>query len=876
MTMHSNSGKAATYVSSQLLQRFSGSVHTGQGTVAAAPGADPIRRVLGAYHFVNSSGDIEYAIDITAKKMSMAYSIHWPEELNPLPSTNNCQPANIFLHFDDDDANTRDSASDIISSSVNTQSQWTYYHDDYYKKSLPLDRDDQEISNRIGKTDVINVDSFYNYNTSAGKTSAGQIYEDATANEGISENVLPNFYTLYSEHVWKDPRYRYPVVGLPKSLTEINGLGGSFSSDLREGFMHAIAGALPAENEIFQFEQYFKDFAIALRDISPAEVSPSSNLSMNYDTFIFDRHSLPLLSQEPAGGKMFPMHNNISFSTDRNATFADKLIEHKAERELLKYVSWRKENPIDLNLTRTIGRSVEQYTPTEFGTSEVSKNFSLISEKKTIIQSPEYRHSYNYPETDGTNLYRWAWTAPMDRQAAFFGEFGTDKVFIGNPVFGIGQNRADEESWIRAISGKRNHYYAVRGGPVRSFLKEMESENGRTPQQVFEGDEAYSESIFYTIEKFTYPSPDAPASNASPITTYYIPNSSQMDICNFIDTQVKYGKRYKYVVTSYDLVVSSVIQYSNGGASFPAGKTLCGPDLHPESRMPIFIDTFENQTVLRKSVIATLENVVVADYPPLPPEVKIVPYKDMGDKILINLNSSVGDVDLFPVIIDSSEEANIQMLKDSQGRIDEKLRFKSDDIPGSFWIYRTTEKPKSFQDFAGHKWAEVSTGQSATAAAANDMIEPNTDYYYTFRTRDSHGNLSNPSVVYFVRMNDTDDGPHFLDLSVFDMENSTSKDEEIKDVVKAMRRYVQILPALSQGLLNVEDSNIPLLPTRTLLDGTVETFESVDGVLGGITLGVADETLWNKSFKIRFTSKKTGRKVDLDIKFVTEHRVKQN
>ena len=875
MTMHSNSGKAATYVSSHLLQRFSGSVHTGQGTVAAAPGADPIRRVLGAYHFVNSSGDIEYAIDDPAKKMALTYSIHWPEEFNPLPSSyynyNNCQPANIFLHFDDNDVNTRDSASDIISSSVNTQSQWTYYHDDYYKKSLPLDRDDQEISNKIGKTDSINVASSYNSNTSGGKTSAGQIYEDATANDGISENVLPNFYTLYSEHVWKDPRYRYPVSGLPKSLTEINGLGGSFSSDLREGFMLAIAAALPAENEISQFEQYFKDFAIALRDISPAEVSPSSNLSMNYDTFIFDQHSLPLLSQEPAGGKMFPMHNNISFSTDRNATFADKLIEHKAERELLKYVSWRKENPIDLNLTRTIGRSVEQYTPTEFGTSEVSKNFSLISEKRTIIQSPNYHASYNYPETDGTNLYRWA-----SEKAGFFGEFGTDKVFIGNPVIGSGPNRADEESRIRAVPTQRNIYFSVRGGPVKSFLEEMESENGRTPQQVFEGDEAYSESIFYTIEKFTYPSPDAPASNASPITTYYIPNSSQMDICNFIDTQVKYGKRYKYVVTSYDLVVSSVIQYSNGGASFPAGETLCGPSSHQKSRMPIFIDTFENQTVLRKSVIATLENVVVADYPPLSPEVKIVPYRDMGDKILINLNSSVGDVDLFPVIIDSSEEANIQMLKDSQGRIDEKLRFKSDDIPGSFWIYRTTEKPKSFQDFAGHKWAEVSTGQSATAAATNDMIEPNTDYYYTFRTRDSHGNLSNPSAVYFVRMNDTNDGPHFLDLSVFDMENSTSKDEEIKDVVKAMRRYVQILPALSQGLLNVEDSDIPLVKTRTLPDDTVETFESVDGVLGGITLGVADETLWNKSFKIRFTSKKTGRKVDLDIKFVTEHRVKQS
>lgn len=862
MTMHSNPGKAATYASSQLLQRFSGSYLT-----------DPVRRVAGSYHFVNASDDIEFADFDVSKKLTEGGQIGWPD---PIEWNHNVPAANILLLFpqsdDQSDIDKRLAASNIINSRlVDTQNGYTY-RDDYYKKSLPLDRDDQEISNKIGKTDVINVDSFYNYNTSAGKTSAGQIYEDATANEGISENVLPNFYTLYAERVWGDPRSVTvnTVTGGPKSLTKINGLGGSFSSDLREGFTLAIAGALPAENEISQFEQYFKDFAIALRNISPAEVSPSSNLSMNYDTFIFDQHSLPLLSQEPAGGKMFPMHNNISFSTDRNATFADKLIEHGAERELLKYVSWRKENPIGLNLARTIGRSVEQYTPTEFGTSVVSKNFSLISEKRTIIQRPA--SAAGLPNTDGTNLLRWA---TLDENTLFAG-IGSDKVFIGNPVIG----NADFESDLFQLPGRKWPYHSSKGAPIRAFLEEMESEeaNGRTPQQVFEGDEAYSEAIFYTIEKFTYPSPSATESNASPITTYYIPNSSQMDICNFIDTQVKYGKRYKYVVTSYDLVVSSIIKYSDGGAH-PAGTHGNGPANTNYSHlnvMPIIIDMYENQAVLRKSVIATLDNVVVMDYPPLPPEVKIVPYKDMGDKILINLNSSVGDVDLFPVIIGSSEEANIQMLKDSQGRIDEKLRFKSDDIPGSFWIYRTTEKPKSFQDFAGHKWAEVSTGQSATSAAINDGIEPNTDYYYTFRTRDSHGNLSNPSVVYFVRMNDTDDGPHFLDLSVFDMENSTSKDEETKDVVKAMRRYVQILPALSQGLLNVEDSDIPLVKTRTLLDGTVETFESVDGVLGGITLGVADETLWNKSFKIRFTSKKTGRKVDLDIKFVTEHRVKQN
>jgi len=357
------------------------------------------------------------------------------------------------------------------------------------------------------------------------------------------------------------------------------------------------------------------------------------------------------------------------------------------------------------------------------------------------------------------------------------------------------------------------------GSATKEFIEDLEDGEGRTIKQMFEGME------------------------------YYIPNSSNMPICNFIDTQVKYGKRYKYVITSYDLVISSKIRYS----------AVTSPEQTADTSKIVFTvadSHFQNEAVMRKNIIATLDKVVVMDNPPMPPEVTIVPYRDAGEKILINLNSSVGDRDLLPVIIDSSEEANIQILKDSQRRIDEKLRFKSDDTPGSFSIYRTTEKPKRYQDFAGHKMMEISTGQISTSAALNSVIEPNINYYYTFRTKDVHGNLSNPSIIYDIKMNDTDNGPHFLDISILDLEDVDPL-EGTKDVMKTMRRYVQILPTVPQGLLNAQASGI------TNLDSVNE--------VTSVTLGVANESLWDKRFKVRFTSKKTGRKVDLDIKFTTEH-----
>ena len=83
---------------------------------------------------------------------------------------------------------------------------------------------------------------------------------------------------------------------------------------------------------------------------------------------------------------------------------------------------------------------------------------------------------------------------------------------------------------------------------------------------------------------------------------------------------------------------------------------------------------------------------------------------------------------------------------------------------------------------------------------------------------------------------------------------------------KGFKKFIQLVPALSQQMVNYEDSGLTI-------DGKL--INDPAAVSDSISLGIVEPKLFvkdnNKIFKIRLTSKQTGKKLDLNITFDIEN-----
>ena len=258
----------------------------------------------------------------------------------------------------------------------------------------------------------------------------------------------------------------------------------------------------------------------------------------------------------------------------------------------------------------------------------------------------------------------------------------------------------------------------------------------------------------------------------------------------------------------------------------------------------------------------------VLDKPPVFPDALITPYKGKNDKLLVTLNQNVGEYFMKPIFVipEDYERYQKQLVaqKITADDVDASpaIEYKTDDPLGAggyFEVFRLNKKPSTYYDFQdsllttidGYHELEVGHMESDSGAFRDD-IKPNRKYYYMFRVVDVHGHVSNPSPIFEIEMVD-DGGTVYLIQNIIEIE-----EPDIKEVGKSLKKYLQIKPTFQQSLLNVPPSSSPMPSAFDYVEGSEE---------GDIRLGTAQTGLWGKKFKIRMTSKSSGKQIDLNVTF---------
>jgi hypothetical protein len=245
--------------------------------------------------------------------------------------------------------------------------------------------------------------------------------------------------------------------------------------------------------------------------------------------------------------------------------------------------------------------------------------------------------------------------------------------------------------------------------------------------------------------------------------------------------------------------------------------------------------------------------VIVRDKPPVQPSLSFYPFQGINNRIQLLLHPSVGMTSQKPVAILEQDKSYFvdQYLAETgvQTSFDniESLSFVSDNPVDSYQLFRLKSKPATYADFESGLIRTIGSNISPSESLKDEIVS-NTVYYYCARAIDIHGNISNPTPIFKIEMVDNG-GQIYLRQELFMFESPTT------EYAKSGRRFIYIEPALQQLALsenppsNIGSPNVLSAP--------------ISNVLGAPNI----DSVWNNIYKIRLTSTKTGRKLDLNITF---------
>lgn len=358
------------------------------------------------------------------------------------------------------------------------------------------------------------------------------------------------------------------------------------------------------------------------------------------------------------------------------------------------------------------------------------------------------------------------------------------------------------------------------------------------------------------------------------IQTMYFPIHRSINLKDFFYTNTNLipDKDYKYKLTLLVAVFGHRKNSTNTTHTFSRPLFV--------TEIPLNEINFKIGAEQDKNVYNDIEKI----YPPITPNFNIIPFAGVSNRIRLDIRYNIGTKKAPFFTINNDEASYLSSLRTEQNAIEridftgdpqDYIYFQSTDPPQKVQIFRTDTIPTKYSDFHGKMISEVDFVQDITAdynryssVIYDDSIIENKTYYYTIRsvnkidTADTRKTFfSNPTEVYMVRMNN-ESGVIYPDIRVLDTvykkkDNVTIvsivdkiKQDSTVEISKKMKRYLHIKPALSQILFRDEiNNNVSQLSSLKI---------GSDG----------NGNVWDKLFKIRLTSKVSGKKIDFNVKFV--------
>lgn len=560
---------------------------------------------------------------------------------------------------------------------------------------------------------------------------------------------------------------------------------------------------------------------------------------------------------------------------------------------------------VKINLTtKKSGEFVENYIETGFDSKLLSSlNDTFASEVGIVPEEKNYNRSTSYNTVeDGLDIENYEVVSETYREINYldFLTYCRDQYKNENPEFMfVGEKNINRISAENAVGTYR---HVGTSAAVKSILHAVNFLSDSTKTNItnwdsFFGDSlGYNETIAYRIEKIGgNPSGDARTQNA--LQNYWFINTSNQEVFDFFDNQIVDNRDYTYNIYAYVLSCGIKYQYSdllltrNLGCEDEnkEGLEFYDPTQEGYNNQPrLFsgsVDTnnFDDsaggdygtgaQVYTTHKYLADFnlkyepelkiieipvysKTLRVLDNPPN--KINVKPYQVLDDSqtICFDLYNGAFSSLIFPSpITERDQEYKENYLNANDITDEQKINNPTVSELETIEVYKLSKKPTSMRDFENNLYRtlnltiENQRKHTRQYIKFSDQISTNKKYYYVFRSVNKNGTPGQATEIYETEL--INDGGY--KFALFDtLTESELQEENTINPSIAAKKLFQLKPKLNHLSLDTSGADFN---------------ETAESQIGNVKVGSVDDLIWDKTFKVRLTSRKTGKKIDLNITY---------